>query len=255
MRFRTQKASLFLTLRQNTFGYNAVVEALHGIGLVFRTPRLRSLALWPLAATLLLYIGLAVFGTAFAVDFLAPYVRLGSDTTGSGFGFVRILVYALWFLLFPFLFTAIVSVFYGFLFETLSRAVEETVAPGEAIPDYRPGIGTQVRDSLARLLLNGALVVITLIISAVTHLGPIPWVFAAGFMGLLDFSASAFQRRQLFLGGQFRTLFSGQRGIVPFMVVAGLLTMIPFIGVLFLPGLAAGATLLTRRITGQPAVG
>lgn len=217
---------------------------------MFRTPRLRSLALWPLAITLILYIGLTLFGATFVIDFLIEHLPI--NRSGLEESLIRLIAWIVWFLLAPLLFITIVSVFYGLLFEPLSRAVEETVAPGETIPDYRPGVLAQIQDTIGRLLLNGFLTAVALALSAFLNLGPLFWILAAGLMELMDFSASAFQRRGLLLGGQFRTLFSSMRGTVPFIIIAGLLTMIPFIGVFFLPGLAAGATLLTRRVMNSP---
>lgn len=218
-----------------------------------RTPRLRRLALWPLGVTLVLYIGLTVFGASFAIDFLMK--NLPVDRGSIGESLLRLIAWGVWFLLSPLLFTTIVSVFYGILFETLSRAVEETVAPGEAIPNHRPGILSQIQDTAGRLAFNGIITLIALALSIFLPLGPVPWVLASGIMGILDFSASAFQRRGLLLGGQFRTLFPGAKGTLPFIIVAGLFIMLPIIGVFFLPGLAAGATLLTRRVMSKPAGG
>jgi uncharacterized protein involved in cysteine biosynthesis len=229
------------------------VEALQGIGLVLRTPRLRGLAFWPIAVTLVLYVALTVFGASFAIDFLMR--NLPIDRGGIGEDLLRLIAWAVWFLLSPLLFTTIVSVFYGVLFETLSRAVEETVAPGEPLPSHRPPILTQIQDTVGRLFFNGLITLVALALSLFLALGPVPWVLAAGLMGVLDFSASAFGRRGILLGGQFRALFAQTRLTLPFVLVAGLFIMLPFVGVFFLPGLAAGATLLTRRISAASANG
>ena len=216
-----------------------------------RTPRLRSLALWPLAVTLVLYMALTIFGASFAIDFLMK--NLPIDRGGIGESLLRVIAWIVWFLLSPLLFTTIVSVFYGILFEALSRAVEETVAPGEVIPNYRPGILEQMRDTAGRLVFNGLVALTVLVIAAFVPFGPALWVLASGLMGLLDFSASAFQRRGILFGSQFRALFPRAKGTLPFVVVAGLFVMLPIIGVFFLPGLVAGATLLTRRVmTSRP---
>jgi uncharacterized protein involved in cysteine biosynthesis len=67
-------------------------------------------------------------------------------------------------------------------------------------------------------------------------------------IGLLDYTAPAFLRRGLTLGPQWARLRHGfDRDTAAFALVAGLLSLVPLVGVLLLPGLVAGGTLLVLR--------
>jgi uncharacterized protein involved in cysteine biosynthesis len=68
----------------------------------------------------------------------------------------------------------------------------------------------------------------------------------AGWLGLYDYSASAFLRRGVSFPGQF-VRAPGLPGALGFALVSGLLTLIPLLNVLSLPALVAGGTLLVAE--------
>ncbi|GAB4452593.1 MAG: hypothetical protein OHK0029_03800 [Armatimonadaceae bacterium] len=224
------------------------MEAFRGIGLVLRTGRLRKLCVFPLLLSLAVYAGVGIFGGIFAIDFLDRFL---DDTW---LAWTRPILILLWLVLFPFLFTALAGVFFPMFFDRLSLAVEETVAPGSTIPNAPPPLGTALRDTFARIVFNAFLTVGALLLSVFLPLGPIPWFIATGIIGLLDFSAPAFLRRGITLGPQTRHLLPPTGGTFGFAITAGLLLLIPIVGVFFLPGLVAGGTLLARKHSPDPPV-
>jgi CysZ protein len=187
---------------------------------------------------------LAVLGGLYALDAIASYMAQNPLLASAG----KILVVLVWLLLFPFLFTMLVGIFTPVFFDRLSLAVEETVNAGEPVPNQPPPLPRLIGDTLSRLLLNLSLTVLALLLSFGLHLGPLPWFFVAGIIGVLDFTAPAFLRRGILLGGQWKLLFSAGGSVWGFMLIASLISLLPLIGVFFLPGLVAGGTLLTQKV-------
>lgn len=231
------------------------MDGFRGIGLVLRTPRLFLLALWPALGSLVAYIALGIYTRSLLMSLMGgnPQNANAPDPL-FGFGdliimFSQLAVMILWLVIFPFAFTALASVFFPLVYEHLSRAAEETVAPGETIPDRKLSFGEAISETLGRLLFNGVVMTLALAASLFLHLGPVPGILATVVIALLDFTAPAFQRRGIGLGGQFRTLFPTDGATLGFAITAALLAIIPVVGVLCFPGLAVGGTLLARKRT------
>lgn len=222
------------------------MDALRGILLVARTPRLWPLCAVPLAAAVLVYGLLGVLGAIFVAPHLRGYLSGGWAVWAQAAALV------VWIVLFPFLFVLLAGIFSGLIFDRLSRAVETMHAGAAGLaPDVRLGCGRAGGDSLARLLLNGMLGAGALVLGL--FLGPIPGVFAAALVGLLDFTSPAYLRRGVTLGPQARRLLGRLDGAtIGFALVAGLVSLLPLVGVFFLPGLVAGGTLLTLRREATP---
>jgi Uncharacterized protein involved in cysteine biosynthesis len=223
------------------------MDAFRGIFLVFRTPRLWIYSVGPLLAAFVAYVLLGLGGWFL----IAP--RLSGRVADLGFGqngavateFAAVL---LWLLVFPFLFTLLAAGFIGLIFDPLSRAVEVAESGGERalVPEVRLPLGRTFADALSRLALNVLLGVIALVLGI--WLGPLPGVFAAAVIGLLDYTSPAYLRRGHTLGAQWRRLRTRvDADTLLFAAFAGALSLVPFVGLLLAPGLVAGGTLLTRR--------
>lgn len=219
------------------------MDAFKGIWLTLTTPRLWPFCLVPLLGAVLVYIALGVGAGFLLVPRLEEWLR--NYPFWAQLAQLGALV--LWIVLFPFYFTVIGGVFFGLVFEPLSREVERIIAsPGEAIPETRMGCGASLSDTVARLGVNGSLAIAALLLGL--FLGPIPGLFAAAIVGLLDYTSPLFLRRGLTLGPQSRRLLREKdSATLGFGVVAGLLSLVPLIGVLLMPGLIAGGTLLAHR--------
>jgi uncharacterized protein involved in cysteine biosynthesis len=202
------------------------MDALHGILLTLRTPRLWPLCVAPIAAASVLYLVLGWLGWHFYGARLEEISRL--------FAFLAYLV------LFPFVFYLLSSAFLGLVFDPLSRAVDDCPQPTP------PPFGTTLKDTLLRLLLNTTLGLIAFGLGFAV--GPFAGVAAAALIGLLDYTSPAFLRRGKTLGPQARQLFTKpDLPVLSFGIVAGLLSLIPVVGLLLAPGLIVGGTLLARR--------
>lgn len=225
--------------------YLRVVDAFAGIALVLRTPRLWPLCVGPLLLALLAYALLGIGIGFLVVPRLADWLRVERGSGGwwvMEFGFV-----ILWLVLFSFVFTLLAGVFSGLIWDKLCRAVE-TILDGDSMtpPDAPLGWAAAMGDAIGRLLLNGTLALLALGLSL--FLGPIPGVLAAALAGLLDTTAPAYLRRGVTLSAQWRRLIGRpDRGTLGFALVAGMLSLLPLVGVLLMPGLVAGGTLLARR--------
>ena len=206
----------------------------------------------PLLTALIVYVLLGITGGVLLIPRLPGW--LGLPPGGGGWWAAEILgtlaFVALWVLLFSFVFVLLAGMFSGLLWDKLSLAVEKIAGADKASPTTVPlGCGAQASDTFSRLLLNGSLGVAALVLSVV--LGPIPGLLTAALVGLLDFTSPAYLRRGHTLGPQMaRLLPRPDRRTVGFAFTAGLLSLVPFVGVLLMPGLVAGGTLLARRREG-----
>lgn len=206
------------------------MDALHGIALIARTPRLWPLCAAPVFAASALYLVLGWLGWHFYGAHLEELTQV--------FAFLAYLV------LFPFAFYLLGSGFLGLVFEPLSREVEKHL--GNAPTTAPLPFGITFKDTLKRLLLNVGLGLLAFGLGFV--LGPVAGFLSAALIGLLDYTSPAFLRRGLTLGPQARKLATKpDLHTLTFAVVAGLLSLLPFVGLFLAPGLVVGGTLLARR--------
>lgn len=207
----------------------------------------------PLLTALVVYVLLGVIGGVLLVPRLPGW--LGLAPGGRDWWAAEILgtlaFVVLWVVLFSFVFVLLAGMFSGLLWERLSLAVEQILDPGKPPPiPVRLGCRAQASDTFSRLLLNGVFGALALVLSLA--LGPIPGLLTAALVGLLDFTSPAYLRRGYTLGPQMgRLLVRPDRATMGFAFTAGLLALVPLVGVFLMPGLVAGGTLLARRREGR----
>jgi uncharacterized protein involved in cysteine biosynthesis len=207
------------------------VDALKGIALILRTPRLWPLCAAPVLLASALYVLLGWIGWHFYAN--------GIEDWSKAIVFLGYLV------LFPFVFYLLASGFLGLVFDPLSRAVETQL--GETVPTVPTKPTTLFADTLKRLLFNGSLGLLAFGLGFF-GLGPVPSVLAAALIGLLDYTSPAYLRRGFLLGPQAKHLLpKPDVHTLSFALIAGSLSLLPFIGLLLAPGLVVGGTLLARR--------
>jgi CysZ protein len=220
-------------------------EVFAGIALLAKTPRLWPLALGPLIGAFILYALLGITGGFWLVPLLEE--RLGEAAV-----FGKITALLLWLLLFPYLFLVLASAFTGIAFEPLARAVEQHVT-GTTPPQIPLTHLQSFQDSATRLFVN---VTIGLTIGGVAFvaglffppLSPVLSVLAASVIGLLDYTSVGYLRQGKTLRAQWKHLRSNLGAdVFGFALVAGLLSLVPLLGVLFMPSLIAGGTLLALK--------
>jgi uncharacterized protein involved in cysteine biosynthesis len=117
---------------------------------------------------------------------------------------------------------------------------------GDTVPVCPLSFWQLFGDTCKRLLLNSAICLLALALGAA--LGPIAGILGAGLVSLLDYTSPAFLRRGTTLGSQARLLLKKPDvHTLTFAVAAGLLSLIPFVGLFLAPSLIVGGTLLARR--------
>jgi CysZ protein len=145
------------------------------------------------------------------------------------------------------------STFTGIAFEPLAREVEKIAT--NTTPGQIPLTHLQsFQDSAHRLFVNLTLGSLAFFIGL--FLGPFGLVLsalAAALIGLLDYTSVGYLRQGKTLIAQWRHLRSkGGVDVLGFALVAGLLSLVPLLGVFLMPGLIAGGTLLAiKKQTGD----
>ncbi len=221
------------------------MEFFQGIRLVLSVPRLWSYCWKPLLAALAVYVALGAGVWLLVVPLLIRRLPWGSGAEWLAGILVSLLILALWLLLFSYAFVLLSSLFSSFLWDRLTEQVEILDGGGApAVPLPRSAL---ILDALKRLAL--ALCVGMLAFGCAFVTGPFAPLLAAALLGLLDFTAPAYLRRGRTLGAQWSRVF--RRSSLGFALTAGLLSLLPVVNVLLLPGLVAGGTLLTRRLEAE----
>ena len=234
---------------------------LRGIGLVFSTPRLLLLGLIPgvvsfavvvtaLGALLYFIDDVSAAATWFADNWSADArraIRLLAGVAIAGVGFVVAVV----------TFTALTITIGDPFYESIAKRVDERYggARAEELPWHRTLVRNLV-DSL-RLLALSLLVSIGLFcLGLIPVVGqtavPVIGALVGGWLIAVEIAGVPFNLRGLRLRERRRILRGNRALALGFGVPVFLVFLVPFIAILVMPGAVAGATLMTRRVLGQP---
>ncbi|NJC80994.1 hypothetical protein HC030_00220 [Planosporangium mesophilum] len=232
-----------------------------GLGLVARTPRLLLLGLVPgvvsfavvLAAlgTLLYFVNdVAVFLTWFADDWPAEAARalrlLAAVAVGAGAVVLAVVT-----------FTALTITIGDPFYEAISKRVDDRFggASESDAPWYRT-LRWNLADSLRLLVLSVAVSVVLFVLGFIPVVGqtvvPVIGAMIGGWLLAMEISGVPFNRRGLRLRDRRRLLRANRALALGFGVPVFVVFLVPFVAVLVMPGAVAGATLLSRRVLGQP---
>ena len=237
-------------------------EVFRGIGVFLGTPGVRLLGILPvlLAALLVLVLlGLLVAYLDQLAGALTPFADRWDESSrtlvrvGAGLALlvasVAVLVVS---------FTVIAQIVGQPFYERISDRIEHQLGAPPAGADA-PWWRTLPRASLESVLLLG----LTLACSAplfVLGLFPVlgqtvvPALQAvvAGFFLAVELLAIPLERRGLRLAGRLRFVWRHRAQTLGFGVTAFLLFLVPLMNLLAMPGAVVGATLLVRRLRGEP---
>jgi CysZ protein len=83
---------------------------------------------------------------------------------------------------------------------------------------------------------------------------PVLQALVAGFFLAVELLAIPLERRGLHLAGRLRFVWRHRAQTLGFGITAFLLFLVPLMNVLAMPGAVVGATLLVRRLSGEPVV-
>ena len=215
--------------------------------MVFRDRRYWRYILVPWFWSTLIFFSVVVIGYFALVPWIQSVIeaRLGpsSETTGLLKSLVAIAYMAIWFFLAGFVFITITSLTSSFLWDDLSQRIEEDIT---GVPGRKSTLptGRIVVDSLSRGVFSILIAIASLFCGWVLpFVGP---VLLAGWLGVLDYTSSAFLRYDRTVGQQWPVAMK-MKGWFGFLVGSGLLSLLPFINVLLLPGLVAGGTVMAVR--------
>lgn len=215
---------------------------LEGFRKVFLDRKYWRYILIPWMWSTLIFVGVVVIGYFALVPWIQGVIenRLGSQSGLTGLAKLGVsLSYAvIWVFLAGFVFLLITSLTSSFLWDDLSQKVEESITgqpgPRSSLPTKRI-----ISDSLSRGLFSIAIAILSVLCGWI-----VPFVIAillAGWLGVLDYTSSAFLRYNRTVGQQW-PVATKMKGWFGFQIVSGLLSLLPFVNVLMLPALVAGGT-------------
>lgn len=216
-----------------------------GLKLLLRDRRLLRYVAIPMAYAVVFFVVVIVAGYFLIVPAVSRLLS-GLGVNIELTGILGTLIYlAILFLVSGMLFLTLAATTSSFLWDRLSMEVERSIGvePAEAnLPTT-----TLIADSIVRVAVALGLAIVAF--GCGFLLPGVIGILAAGLVGLFDFTASPYLRRGITWGEQRRKVFR-LRGSGSYLLVAGLLSLLPLVNVLALPALVAGGTLMFHR--GQP---
>ena len=239
-------------------------DVLRGIGMFLGTPGVRLLGILPVvlaALVVLALLGLLVVYLDELAAAVTPFADRWDESSrtlvrvGAGLalllGSTVVLVMS---------FTVIAQIIGQPFYERISDRIEHQLGAPLAGADaawWR----TFPRASLESLLLLGLTLVCTaplFLLGLFPVLGqtvvPVVQALVAGFFLAVELLAIPLERRGLHLAGRLRFVWRHRAQTLGFGVTAFLLFLIPLMNLLAMPGAVVGATLLVRRLSGDPVV-
>ncbi|MCW5947187.1 MAG: EI24 domain-containing protein [Fimbriimonadales bacterium] len=216
-------------------------EFVRGNLLILKTPRLWSFVWKPMAIALACYVAIVATVSLWLIPYLVGMFDLPVWIEESMKWLGRAgLVIVMSFLGLP-IYLAISGLFSSLLWDRLSLEVERTLYGTS--PNVKVGCGGLIWDSLTRAAFSGVLFLVSL---CFFWTGPIAPAIYAAWIGTLDFSASAYIRRGVLFPSEFSRVWKPKRA-KGFAIACGLVSLVPLLFVLMLPGMVAGATILCRE--------
>jgi CysZ protein len=237
-------------------------DVLRGIGLFLGTPGVRLLGMLPVvlaALVVLTLLGLLVAYLDELAAALTPFADRWDESSrtlvrvGAGLalllGSTVVLVVS---------FTVIAQIIGQPFYERISDRIEHQLGAPPAGADA-PWWRTFPKASLESALLLALTVACTaplFVLGLFPVLGqtvvPVLQAVVAGFFLAVELLAIPLQRRGLDLAGRLRFVWRHRAQTLGFGVTAFLLFLVPLMSVLAMPGAVVGATLLVRRLSGEP---
>jgi CysZ protein len=238
-------------------------DVLRGIGLFLGTPGVRLLGILPVllaALVVLALLGVLVVYLDELADALTPFADRWDESSrtlvrvGTGLavllGSTAVMVVS---------FTVIAQIIGQPFYERISDRIEHQLGAVPAGADA-PWWRTFPRASLESALLLAMTLACTaplFVLGLLPVLGqtvvPVLQALVAGFFLAVELLAIPLERRGLHLSGRLRFVWRHRAQTLGFGLTAFFLFLVPLMNVLALPGAVVGATLLARRLSGDPA--
>ncbi|MGC9670136.1 EI24 domain-containing protein [Planosporangium sp. 12N6] len=232
-----------------------------GIGLVGRSPRLLLLGLVPAVISFLVVLAALATLIYFAGDIAGVLTWFADAWAESARTAVRALagfmVVAVGVILAVITFTTLTLTIGDPFYEAISKRVDDRFGGAAEVEAawYRT-LGWNLADSLRLLLLSLSVSIVLFVLGFVPLLGqtvvPVLGAVIGGWLLAVEISGVPFNRRGMRLHDRRRLLRANRALTLGFGVPVFVVFLVPFVAVLVMPGAVAGATLLTRRVLGQP---
>jgi CysZ protein len=237
-------------------------DVLRGIGLFLGTPGVRLLGIVPVLLAALLVLGLLGLLVVYLDELagaLTPFADRWDESSrtlvrvGAGLalllGSTVVLVVS---------FTVIAQIIGQPFYERISDRIEHqlgAVPAGAGAPWWRSFPRASLESALL-LALTLACTAPLFVLGLFPVLGqtvvPVLQALVAGFFLAVELLAIPLERRGLRLAGRLRFVWRHRAQTLGFGVTAFLLFLVPLMNVLAMPGAVVGATLLVRRLSGDP---
>jgi CysZ protein len=233
-----------------------------GLASYARSPGLLLLGMLPALLTFVLLVGGFVAVAVFlgpesrALTWFAAHWPTGSRNLVRAFAQIAILgVYVLVSIV---AFTGLTLAIGDPFYEKISERVEERLggAAGEASRPWWRELGRGIVESVRLVTLSTVIGVLLFLAGLLPGIGqtvvPVIGAFVGGWALAVELTGVAFARRGLGLRQRRRLLRRHRSLALGFGVTVFVCFLIPLGAVLLMPAAVAGATLLTRRVHGQP---
>jgi CysZ protein len=239
-------------------------EVFRGIGVFLATPGVRLMGILPVLLAGLLVLGLLGLLVAYLdelADALTPFADQWDESSrtlvriGTGLvlllGSMAVLVVS---------FTVIAQIIGQPFYERISDRVEHQLGappPGTDAPWWRSFPRASLESALLlalTLACSAPLFVLGLLPVLGQTVVPVLQALVGGFFLAVELLAIPLERRGLHLAGRLRFVWRHRGQTLGFGITAFLLFLVPLMNVLAMPGAVVGATLLVRRLGGEPAL-
>lgn len=228
---------------------NQIVQFIsQGIALVFGNRRFWPFIWRPMLISAGILLAIIVLGYLLIVPAGDRFLDSRGLDSWLGGTLIRVGYAIVWWFLAGVVFAAISGLFSSLLWDKLSLEIEREVNPNAPLPHLTAG--SLMTDTVSR----GIFAICIFLCTCGCFWLPPAGIALAAWLCLYDYTASAFLRRGILFPTQFRRAL-GVRGSATFALVSGLITVVPLLNVLLLPGLVAGGTLMVaehERRTAQP---
>ena len=233
-----------------------------GLGMYARSPRLMLVGLIP--AVISFAVLVAAFATMlYFVDDVVRWATPFADDWSAGvresFRILAMLgVAAIWAVLSVLLFTALTLLIGQPFYEAISKRVEDGLGgvPGEIDVSFWRSLPRTVVDSARLALLTAFVGVFIFLFGLIPVIGQIATPVLTGTLGgwvmALELTSVPFERRGLRYRDRRWWLRKHRSMAIGFGAAVVVSFLVPFGAILVMPAAVAGATLLSRRVFGQP---
>ena len=242
--------------------FTGVSFLFRGLGMYARSPRLMLLGLIP--AVISFAVLVAAFATMlFFVDdvvrWATPFADEWSSSVRESFRVLAMLgVAAVWAVLSVLVFAALTLLIGQPFYEAISKRVEDGLGgvPGEIDVSFWRTLPRTIVDSIRLAALTAFVGIFIFLMGLIPVIGQISAAVLTGTLGgwvmALELTSVPFERRGLRLRDRRWWLRQHRSMAIGFGAATVLCFLIPFGAILVMPAAVAGATLLSRRVFGQP---